>query len=197
MWRADAHDTLPLPRRGAARVPPVRRPSVPSPSGDAEALARTDPLLRYLVPRGAEEEFCVLFGMRARGLDEEWGRLSGWTLSRRLWAVAEACAGGVRPYASEAGRGSTGVALFALAAGASPGPEVPHRASRPLFALVAPVLAAAGLAPPPLPLWVTMVALSGIPAWDIPRMEAHLAYRMAARMRAGPVRAPLGDMGWE
>src|SRR5437667_182592 len=27
-------------------------------------------------------------------------------------------------------------------------------------------------------------------------MEAHLAYRMAARMRAGPVRAPLGDMGW-
>src|SRR5437870_3770206 len=42
-----------------------------------------------------------------------------------------------------------------------------------------------------------MVALSGIPTWDIPRMEAHLAYRMATRMRAGPVRAPLGDMGWE
>ncbi len=281
MWRADAHDTLPLYRRGAAGVPPMRRPSVPSPSGDAEALARTGPLLRYLVPRGAEEEFALLFGMRAEGLDEAWGRLSGWTLSRRLWAVAESCAGGVRPYASEVargtprgslealsrlpvellrgmqapalgalrarleallgqdaavigwpqlweawwegggqgspwrvavvlealgvgmepdprlGRGSTEVALFALAEGASPGPEVPHRASRPLFALVAPVLAAAGLAAPPLPLWVTMVALSGIPAWDIPRMEAHLAYRMAARMRAGPVRAPLGDMGWE
>ncbi len=77
IWRANAHDTLPLPRRGAAGVPPVMRPSGPSRSGDAEALARTDPLLRYLVPRGAEEEFCVLFGMRAEGLHKEWGRLTG------------------------------------------------------------------------------------------------------------------------
>src|SRR6266567_7737055 len=46
----------------------------------------------------------------------------------------------------------------------------------------------------PISLWITLVALSGIPPGEIPRMDAHLAYRVATGMRPGPVRGPLGEL---
>ncbi len=83
-------------------------------AGDGEALARSDPLLRHVAPPGAEEEFARLFGIRAAGLSEKWGELSGWTLSRSLWKVADGCAAALRPYLSEVARGTAPRSLAAL-----------------------------------------------------------------------------------
>ena len=98
---------------------PARIPGI-APEGDrtadVEAFALTDPLLRFLAPYGRIEEFARLFALRAAGMEEEWGgpEASGWRLSRRLWAVADACAAAIRPYASAVARGHHPGSLEAL-----------------------------------------------------------------------------------
>src|SRR6266571_1950066 len=86
-------------------------------TADLEAFALTDPLLRLLAPYGRIEELARLFALRAAGMEEGWGgpEASGWRLSRRLWAVADACASAIRPYASAVARGHHPGSLEALA----------------------------------------------------------------------------------
>ena len=85
------------------------------------------------------------------------------------------------------------VALFMLPPGPTPD-RTPAREAVPVMALAAPVLAATGVVFPPLPMWVRLVAISEVEATDAPRMEAHLAFRAAVRMRPGPVRRRLRDL---
>jgi hypothetical protein len=170
--------------------------------GSLDALSRLPPEVLEMGEWPVIEDLAI----RLEHLAEADPALVAWTELWRLWrqggggadsyrmpGVLEATGWGMEPDPRLRSPTHPVVALFRLPRGL-PGDRAPDPEAAAAMALAAPVLAATGLTRPPLPVWVRLVALSGVEARDAPRLEAHLAFRAATGMRPGPVRRHLSDL---